>query len=197
MDLVTSFKSSVNNLKSKIVVDWIIDRCLSSHDWEFGLLFDLWKIKGRSSVTIPDGKSLRATHVGQVRLGPDILLEHVLYVLECNCNLIYVAMMLEDLDCDILFSSNTYFIQDCTLRRPIGWGELQDGVYKLRRVGWWKAVLARKNKEDLWHLRLGKPSRQSLLSVRGISSNKSGNSSCDICIHAKQAWHPFPLRNKN
>ncbi|PKI72920.1 hypothetical protein CRG98_006620 [Punica granatum] len=108
---------------------WIIETGASRH--MIGcphFLFDSSPLQGDSLVFIPNGKSVQATHIGSARLGGNLVLSKVLFVSNFDCNLKSVARLSEEMNCQIIFSSDLCLIQDRMSRRMIGIGELMVGI---------------------------------------------------------------------
>ncbi|PKI60765.1 hypothetical protein CRG98_018848 [Punica granatum] len=105
----------------------------------------------------------------QPNTGP-LVLSDVLLVPKFNCNLISASQLSRDLDCCIILYTDYCLIHARITRRTIGVGELQGGVYYLRRVG----IKEQANRvisdetSDLWHMRLGHPSRR--IKLNGLST---------------------------
>lgn len=76
-------------------------------------------------VSIPNGKPVRATHVGTTHIGSSLILSNGLLILELHCNLISVAKLSMNIPCQITFYLTHCVIQDHTSRRTIGVGELR------------------------------------------------------------------------
>lgn len=172
--------------------NWIIDTGASMHMTGHGsLLNDPVEIKGSSPVFIPNGGSSRATRIGKVDLGSNFILNNVLFVPDFKCNLISVAQLTHDLGCQVMFISDLCVIQDRTSRMTIGLGELQGGVYYLRHVASSLACMAVIDSE-LWHRRLGHPSRQVDFSGTGLTLGARLSKECDVCHRAKQTRSNFP-----
>ncbi|PKI74386.1 hypothetical protein CRG98_005266 [Punica granatum] len=83
--------------------------------------------------------------------------------------------------------SGKNFIMDRTTRKTIGVGELQGGVYYLRSV----AIREQANRViseetgDLWHMRLGHPSRRVKFNGINLELNTTMTKECDVCLRAK------------
>lgn len=142
-----------------------------------------------SPVGLPNGESMFAVKEWNLALGGDTYLRHVLFVPKLNCTLLPVSKMLHDLNCTVTFANDMCVIHDRTSTTLIGAGELCSGLYQFRAM-----TPARMNKVDsndeleLWHRRLGHPSRQILANFLAVRSRivSSGDSApCDICFRAK------------
>lgn len=87
----------------------------------------------------------------------------MLFVPNFNCNLISVQKLTYDMNCVVTYKADFCEIQDQTLKKRIGLGELQDGVYvmKVEAKGSSLAVVE-KDSTNLCHARMGHPSNQVL-----------------------------------
>lgn len=110
---------------------------------------------------LPNGQTVATTKEGIVQLTDTLVLQHVLFVLKLQCNLISVSQFVDDLNCAVHFTSNACTIQDQHLREVIGTGERLDGLYYMRQGLTVQAVSFAKSKSlELWHHRLGHPSEK-------------------------------------
>lgn len=176
-------------------MDWILDTGASIHlTGNFRYLRKPQKLSMPCSIQLPNGRTAHANLMGQVYLGPNLVLREVLYVPEFACNLISIGKLLMESNYSITILREFFFVQDPTSRMPIGVGELRGGVYLLRRVAPMAAGSAIKMEDyGLWHRRLGHPSRQALSYISGFSMNNMNSSPCDICMRAKQTRNHFPV----
>ena len=83
---------------------WIINsganRHLTCNDkW----LFDIHLVS-HCPVVLPNGITVMATEEGSIRLSPYLVLSHVLYVPEFNCNLISVSRLIDDSNYTVQFN---------------------------------------------------------------------------------------------
>lgn len=80
-----------------------------------------------------------------------------------------------------------------TSRRTIGVGELQVGfIYYLWGVVASLIVYQTTNNEDIWHQRLGQPSRRIIIEGTDLFLREKLNKCCDICHRTKQTMLKFP-----
>ncbi|PKI79314.1 hypothetical protein CRG98_000259, partial [Punica granatum] len=165
--------------------DWIIDTGASKHMTSCeNNLSNLRLIDDELSIYIPNGNSIRATSVGNVRLGDSFILQDVLFVLEFNCNLISVGQLSREMDCLVTFLPDLCLIQDRVSKRTVGLGELQRGVYYLRWVA--SSALACQalgvGSGDIWHKRLGHPSSGITIKEIDFDSSFLKNKNCDASL---------------
>jgi len=145
---------------------------------------------------MPNGENSVATKSGLVQLNSKILLYDVLFVPGLNCNLISIAQLINELFCTVTFTHKLCVIQDRFVRTPIGVGEQRRGIYYFKEIQPGQVKVNRLATCNLWHRRLGHPSKQvmSLFSSgHGFSDKKFSNESCDVCFRAKQTRLSFPL----
>ncbi|RDX63671.1 hypothetical protein CR513_57867, partial [Mucuna pruriens] len=85
------------------------------------------------SSELPDGRNTLADKEGTINLGKGLVLHNVLYVLNLDCNLIFVFQLIHDSNCAITFSEKLCVIQDRTSRTVISFGEQWNGLNKRER----------------------------------------------------------------
>ncbi|XP_074270623.1 uncharacterized protein LOC141594507 [Silene latifolia] len=100
----------------------------------------------------------------------------------------------------IILSDDFVLKDDPVSRKEIGRGEHHDGVYTFKSSKEEVASKVTMSKDgELWHKRLGHPSRSKSLSFSAlVNYNLNWNSSqiCDSCCRAKQTRNSFSLNNK-
>ena len=107
-----------------------------------------------------------------------------------------VSKLAREFNCAVIFFPTFCALQDLATRKPIGLGELRDGLYYFKSLA---IRPARTNKVNvsinLWHARLGYCSYKHLKLVLFLSNTffDSINNCCDICYRAKQTRKPFSL----
>ncbi|KAL2941173.1 Retrovirus-related Pol polyprotein from transposon RE1 [Bienertia sinuspersici] len=177
-------------------LSWIVDTGASHHVTDDATcLMDVHTIYP-CPVGLPDGSHAMATTEGCVFLADNIILEHVLFVPQLNCNLISVSKMIDDSQCFVQFTDSLCAIQDRLSRSLIGAGERIDGLYYFQRL---PKVCAVTNTGvstfELWHRRMGHPSDNIVKLVPAIcrrSTSQSLNKACIVCPQAKQSRDSFP-----
>lgn len=148
-------------------------------------------------VELPDGAKVTALKAGKLQLGNGIYLNNVLFVPNLHCTLISVSKLAKELNCLVTFVDELCVTQDRNSRTLIGAGEQRDGVYFFRAVPRARASkVTGVDEQELWHRRLGHPSRK-LLSFLPVVKSRVGyrdsGDFCDICLRAKQTRESFPL----
>lgn len=71
------------------------------------------------------------THIGQIHLSSNILLDYVLVVPIFHCNLLVIYQLTHHSTVTILFSTSKSILQDHVLLMEKEIGELVDDLYKL------------------------------------------------------------------
>ena len=109
---------------------WIIDSGASEHmvGSEKGLN-NVKCVFSYPPIKIPDGSTLKVTHIGTAYIAPKIQLKNTICIPGFKCNLLSVAKATKDLNCSITFFPIFCTFQDLDTGMLIGTGKLQDGVY--------------------------------------------------------------------
>lgn len=185
-----------NNNFVAVETEWILDTGASRHITGRREYFvESSPIVGKMPVFIPNGSTVNATLIGKVAVVDAFMLSNVLLVPTFDCNLISIAQLSADINCTITFCSDLCLIQDRTSRRMLGVGEHKGGIYYLRYVATNSAVcrVVRDISEDLWHKRLGHPSRRVKFPGINLHLLEKNKGECDVCIRAKQTRLEFHL----
>ncbi|CAH9101690.1 unnamed protein product [Cuscuta europaea] len=132
LNMVNNFK--VNDTSEKLsgmepTVEWLLDSGASYHMTGNSKLILKKEGISRTPVTLPNGHFTYATHVGRVFISANLILNNVLFVPCLTCNLISMARLVDDLNCDISFTNKLCVIHDLPTRTFIGVGERRGGVY--------------------------------------------------------------------
>ena len=114
-------------------------------------------------IELPNESLTMATKQGSIQLNPNIKLQHVLYVPGLNCSLISIEQLIKKNTCDVTFTKKSCVIKDLISRSLIGVGEPRRGVYYLKTSPSISIQVNKVLSYDVWHRRLGHPSRQVLL----------------------------------
>ncbi|XP_010268113.1 PREDICTED: uncharacterized protein LOC104605176 [Nelumbo nucifera] len=184
MAMINSHKESASEkLTGKKM--WLIDLgCSHNMTGNLELLKNVREISP-CAVGLPDGKNMMALQEGEVQLGKLLILKHVLYVPNLNCNLISVSQFIGELKCTVTFSDKMCVMQDPSSRTMIGVGEKRDGVYLWHCMERTSACrLAKVDSYELWHRRIAKQTRD----VFPLSNNKA--SAPFSLIHC-DVWGPY------
>ena len=132
-------------------------------------------------VDFPNGKSGVANTQWNICLGFSINLEKVLYIPGFSCNLIFMAKLIRELNCIVIFDKDVLVIHDHTSKSLVQVDELRGGVYCIKEFAKSKIQVFVVVARNLWHNRLGHPSNQVLsllskeLGIKGSCMNKTLN----------------------
>ncbi|KAL2920668.1 Retrovirus-related Pol polyprotein from transposon TNT 1-94 [Bienertia sinuspersici] len=161
-----------------------------------------------TTITIPDGRKVPILHVGTVKFTNSIILKDVFHVPEFHFNLISVHRLCDNMNCEVVFSSNTCFIQGPNMTQPQVLGKIQQGLYcadgflqsgdvSNENNTIFGGVSAHHTDADaikLWHLRLGHLPFPKLHLVQDhLHIPKSFDCYCQVCLAARQTRSSFPL----
>jgi len=135
-----------------------------------------------------------------VRLGKEIVLNDVLFVRDLKCNLISIALFVEDLCCTVMFDRKLCVIQDPTTKMLTGLGEHRKGVYFHKKDATVEVQANKVLASALSDRRMGHPSNQALSNLSSIVSgidNDNKEDLYDVCLRATQTSLSFSIsRNK-
>ncbi|KNA02797.1 hypothetical protein SOVF_215280, partial [Spinacia oleracea] len=118
-------------LLSQFCGGWIIDSGASDHICCDSRLFSGYDVVNGldNTITIPDGSKIKITHMGTVKVNEHITLKNVLFVPGFQFNLISVTKLCSDMNCSVVFTSDTCVLQGPSLTAPIALGKLKSGLY--------------------------------------------------------------------
>ncbi|PKU59088.1 Retrovirus-related Pol polyprotein from transposon TNT 1-94 [Dendrobium catenatum] len=183
--------------------EWFLDSGASSH-----LTSDPTNVlhpqpyHGSTQVTLGNGNTIPIHTTGKGILptpAGSLKLSHLNLVPNLAFNLLSVHKLTSDNNCDITFSSSGYTIKDRKTQCPLLTGPCINGLYPLQLKGSPQdknkqlALLSIQHVPDLWHRRLGHPSRYTLATIAHAHSNvhiSPKNFSFDSCKMAKS--HRLP-----
>jgi len=97
------------------------------------------------NIALPDGRKIVPKKAGVVNLGDKLILKEVLYT--PTFTFISTWQLARDENCTITYGDDCCVIQDRTSKKPIGVGEVRNGVYYLKGHARGKAFTVVK-KED-------------------------------------------------
>jgi GAG-pre-integrase domain len=101
-----------------------------------------------------------------------------------------VTKIIQDLNCDVIFSPNKVTFQDRVTGKKIGEGMFKNGLYYLEdTINKCFVSVSHVDRDKLLHCRFGHPSDQVL---NKFFCYKLDSSNCDICKLAKQTRLSFP-----
>ena len=149
-------------LLSHFFFPWIIDSGASDHMSRSSNLFSDYKpYSGQDKVKIADGTFSSVSGKGLIRVTP-LSLTSVLHVPSFSHNLLSLIRITRDLNCCVTFYPSHCVFQDLIMRRTIGSGREERGLYILDEGEKManNTVVSKNKAEDLilWHRRLGHPS---------------------------------------
>lgn len=174
----------------------ILDTGASSH--MTGHLDNLNNIKSSipCSIGLPDGRETVAVEQGDTNLSEKFKVHNVLYVPDLQCNLLSISQLIDENDCEALFTKNDCILQDQDSEMVIGIGEHREGLYIVKGSESVAAVKSGENCE-VWHQRLGHPPSRVVgllpFDVLGVSDHS--NKACDVCLKSKQTRDVFPIND--
>ena len=101
------------------------------------------------------------THIGTVHCSSSLTLTNVFHIPSFKFNLLSISQLTKSINCDVIFSSSECIFQDRAIKNKIGRGSARNGLYYLDADLDFNSAFSFKhcNKFDLWHSRLGRPSR--------------------------------------
>ncbi|XP_071694579.1 uncharacterized protein [Rutidosis leptorrhynchoides] len=139
---------------------WCVDSGATTHMTPSSSILDSHTpYTGTDKVTIGDGTNLAITHHGFTTLSNDIKLLDVLVVPFITKNLLSVSKLTNDNPVDILFSNESFLIQNRNTKAVLATGRKQHELYVLERGQ--KAFISNlytrnlHGSYQLWHRRLG------------------------------------------
>lgn len=146
---------------------WILDSGSTDHMCANLDMFDTYmKFEGsNNSVTVPNGRKIQIVYVGTVSLNDTIVLHYVFHVPDFHFNLVSVKKLCQDLQCHLVFTNDTCFVQDPLQKKhPLPLGNKKIGLYTVKTAKVHDKV--KKNSSSpiicctsieetkMWHLRL-------------------------------------------
>lgn len=118
LDDRSSAESNCVNVAGKLCLfsspsNWIIDSGATDHMCHDMSFFADYKVISNSEnyITIPNGKQVSITQIGNVIHKNNIVLQDVLYVPEFKFNLISIPKLCKYLNSVVTFTDSNYFIQ--------------------------------------------------------------------------------------
>ncbi|KAF7812032.1 Retrovirus-related Pol polyprotein from transposon TNT 1-94 [Senna tora] len=187
---------------------WVIDSGASSHvTGNVELLHDLKVIRGKNTVTLPDGSVKVVKSMGTTMINGCLRLDNVLYVPEFRYNLISVSKLVSDSSIEVKFHSLGCVMQDRLNNQVLAEGTLEKNLYVLNKTlncnsnsvvlnNVDASVNLSSQHNDLWHVRMGHPSSKALSQLSFVAKVVDCKP-CNICHLAKQTRVPFTLSTIN
>lgn len=148
------------SIRTPNVSDWYVDNGALAHMTATSSNLDSAQVyTDKDMVVVGNGNSLPISHIGNCSITPDIDLLNVLVVPRITKNILSISQLTNDFPVNVIFSNDSFTIQNRTTRVPLARGKREGGLYVLQQVQ--TALLAAiKNKRltgsfNLWHSRLG------------------------------------------
>lgn len=206
---INSFSSSCSRSST-----WILDTGATHHVCFDQSLFSSASPIANASVNLPNGHTAPVTHLGTVQLTSLITFSSVLHVPSFSFNLISVSALTQHTSCTVVFTHNSFQIQEAILGTVIGRGNRvgnlyifefpdspsnavsnfpsssQNNVSTISHAVSVNSVVSL----DVWHQRLGHPSLNKLKVLsKFLSPTNTHLTNCQICPLEKQKKLPFPV----
>lgn len=125
-----SYLTSVCLVNCHASRDWILDSGATDHiTCCHDILTDLSSCD--IDICLPNGEYTKVKLKGTIVLTSEITLYDVLLVPNFQFNLISVSKLTSSVPCTLQFLSHLCVVQDCTMKKTLGIGKLQDSLYKL------------------------------------------------------------------
>lgn len=166
-------------------------------------------LKKEIRIYMPDGNIKTASEYGNVTLNKSLFLKDVLYVPSFKFNLLSVGKILEDGILECFFYAARCTFQDQRTSEVVAMGKLKGDLYILYSnsldqegklhvsnfSGSSDNMLFTSNNTvvdpDIWHSRLGHPSKVVSKHVDPLKNETLDNLLCEFCLMAKQTGLPF------
>lgn len=184
LDLLDSKKSSPpddDTLSDKIKCKWIIDSGCSHHMTGWKTFLSNIKPSHPYTVTLPNGSKTTEVEMGSLCLDSTLQIDNVLHISQLRCNLLSLSQLSKTNNCVII-------IKDRTMGMPIGAGEKRDGIYYFRPISVISSfahTVFRSDAGDLWHKRIGHPSKSLTNKFLGQYLKSDSLKKCSICLRTK------------
>lgn len=124
------FKSKSHNISD---IPWILDTGATDHMICSASLFSSIQAEVSYSIALPIGNKVPVTHIGTVNISNTLILQDVLCVPNFSYNLISTKKIAQMFNCCLIFFSRYCYIQDVSVGRTIGMGEVREGLYHMKR----------------------------------------------------------------
>ena len=127
----TVYNSNAISCLYKLEVgSWILDSGASDHmSFDSSILYNLKHLENPVLVSLPNGYKVQVTHHGQLKIGDNLELNHVLLVPHFKYNLLSVKKLAAQLNCQVIFTENSCTLQGPSLKRPVEIGRESCGLY--------------------------------------------------------------------
>ena len=181
---------------------WIIDSGAFGHITGSSPMFSTYiPHSGQDKVKIADGIVSSIFGKGLVQVSPSLSLSSVLHVPSFPISLLSISRITRNQNCSVTFFPSHCVFQDLLMRRTIGNGREENGLYLLEPQEQphkaHHSTLAGSTSNDilLWHRRLGHPAFDllkflfpSLLSNKNVSTFRCED--CELRKHHRASFYP-------
>uniref|UniRef100_A0ACD5TNX4 Uncharacterized protein n=1 Tax=Avena sativa TaxID=4498 RepID=A0ACD5TNX4_AVESA len=200
---------SANSGSYSVDPHWYMDSGATDH-----LTSDLDRLSvherygGKDKVQVANGAGLNISHVGHSTISGSsskpLYLRNILHVPHISRNLLSTHRLVSDNNAFAEFHPHVFYLKDQTTKKILLQGRSRGGLYPVPGstppCPSHSALSGVKLSSDLWHRRLGHPSRaivESVLRTNKIACVPSNNLSsvCDACQRAKV--HQLPFRDSS
>lgn len=168
-------------------------------------LDSLQHYSGQDNVAIGNGSTLSISHTGRRPLTSNLQLLDVLVVPHLTKNLLSISKLCSDYPVDVIFSKNSFAIQNRSTKQVLEKGRREHGLYLLDsgQAALLSALSANKLRASfsLWHSRLGHLpfdiiSHLNKLGFLHVTSVLPTPGICSSCQMAKSKHLPYVLNEK-
>lgn len=184
---------------------WILDSGATDHICSSICMFESFKPVSSVYVKLPNDHNASVTHIGTVRVTPNLILQDVFFIPTFTFNLISISKLTQHNLVTITFDKCMCLIQEKVTGKMIGSAERRKGLYYLRantnhasNGNCFNVQSSTGHATDgmLWHMRLGHMGIDRMKDVHKqqpsvVPSIEYIN--CDVCPLAKQKRLPFPV----
>ncbi|XP_019195989.1 PREDICTED: uncharacterized protein LOC109189817 [Ipomoea nil] len=182
---------------------WILDSGATDHiTCSLDYIDNYHKVFG-IFVKMPNGDSVQVTHIGEIRLFPNLLLKNVLCIPSFAFNIISASKLTKQNGCTLVMNADLCDIQGLHGIMD-GFARAKDGLYLLSHPPAKRRQCVDIDKYcnslslQMWHNRLGHypiDKIHSLSGIKQIQFHKPVDFVCDTCHFAKQKRSVFPISN--
>ncbi|XP_019155956.1 PREDICTED: uncharacterized protein LOC109152764 [Ipomoea nil] len=180
---------------------WILDTGATDHITCSLEFFDEYSAVQGTVVNLPNGETVKVSHIGNIKLSENLWLKNVLCIPSFTFNIVSASKLAKHSNCSLLVMANECLIQDVH-GMMTGFAKEENGLYLLTEPPAKKiSSFSMSNKihcnaisMDVWHQRLGHfpiTKMHMLCGFHQTSWNK--NLACDVCHFAKHKRSPFPI----
>jgi len=117
-------------LSTQPKLSWIMDSGATDHITPHLHLFQSYTpVLHDCFITMPNGRQVQVKHIGTTLLNADIVLHNVLHVPDFHFNLLSANKLAQHLSYNVIFTPNSYYIQDPLKNKQMVFGREQGGLY--------------------------------------------------------------------